>query len=458
MYDKKFCFCGRSKDFKKMMTFIVVVVLVILSQFVGNVHASTCHNNTCVENTYFSETLECVQCPSGKSSRAGAIFCSKCDTMYLLSTHCTFPVLGLILLGVFIITMMAVLYSFYRYRHRQEEIKRRLRIDLYRHKRLVKTKQTDISLLTSAWYLSEDEVRLDKKLASGASGDVWKGALRSNWVVAIKIVKTSNMNARRRKSSTTSSTHRRRRHSSLIDKQLQRGIKEGENTNKNSGWVFDIEEVHFLMRTRHERLVMFLGCGMIEEEPDSCFIVMEYMDCGSLDKPLWFPQNTENAWLLSWTQRVQILSDVAEALAYLHLIHKSIHQDIKSPNVLLERVVPKELESVDDSRIYHNITRRAKLADFNVSKIFSKSKKRQHVTALVKNESGAKARRAAHWIGSLQAGFKGTARWMAPELMARVGCPSPSVDIFSFGTCVCVCVCVCISIQLTLIQLYPKVF
>ena len=240
VYDKKFCFCGRSKDFKKMMTFIVVA-LVILSQFVGNVHASTCHNNTCVENTYFSETLECVQCPSGKSSRAGAIFCSKCDTMYLLSTHCTFPVLGLILLGVFIITMMAVLYSFYRYRHRQEEIKRRLRIDLYRHKRLVKTKQTDISLLTSAWYLSEDEVRLDKKIASGASGDVWKGALRSNWVVAIKKVKTSNMNARRRKSSATS-PHRRRRHSSLIDKQLQRGIKEGENTNKNSGWVFDIEE------------------------------------------------------------------------------------------------------------------------------------------------------------------------------------------------------------------------
>ena len=41
-----------------------------------------------------------------------------------------------------------------------------------------------------------------------------------------------------------------------------------------------------------------------------CFIVMEYMDCGSLDKPLWFSNDPKNLWLSPWTQRIQILADV----------------------------------------------------------------------------------------------------------------------------------------------------
>ena len=34
--------------------------------------------------------------------------------------------------------------------------------------------------------------------------------------------------------------------------------------------------------TRHERLVMFLGCGITED--GGCFLVTEFMDGGSLDR------------------------------------------------------------------------------------------------------------------------------------------------------------------------------
>ena len=99
--------------------------------------------------------------------------------------------------------------------------------------------------------------------------------------------------------------------------------------------LFHDDEIRFLMRTRHERLVMFLGCGLSED--GGCFLVTEFMDGGSLDRALWSGGN--NSLSTSWMQRIQILLDVADGLTYLHLVHKSVHQDLKSPNILLEKIV-----------------------------------------------------------------------------------------------------------------------
>jgi serine/threonine protein kinase len=131
----------------------------------------------------------------------------------------------------------------------------------------------------------------------------------------------------------------------------------------------------------------------------------------------------------SWIQRIQILLDVADALAYLHLIHKSIHQDLKSPNILLERVVSNDAATRSDKSVTH----RAKLADFGLSKIFQDGKKRLATREDMKNESSAKAIKAANWTGIKQKGFVGTPRWMAPEMMVGSVKIGPSVDIYSFG-------------------------
>ena len=88
----------------------------------------------------------------------------------------------------------------------------------------------------------------------------------------------------------------------------------------------------------------------------------EFMDGGSLDRALWAGGNASMS--TSWMQRIQILLDVSDGLGYLHLFHKSVHRDLKSPNILLERI------DGDD------ITHRAKIADFGLSKIFTSGKTR----------------------------------------------------------------------------------
>ena len=47
------------------------------------------------------------------------------------------------------------------------------------------------------------------------------------------------------------------------------------------------------------------------------FVVYEYMNGGSLDAWLW------NRPSRPWVQRLQILLDAANGLAYLHLMHKA---------------------------------------------------------------------------------------------------------------------------------------
>ena len=144
---------------------------------------------------------------------------------------------------------------------------------------------------------------------------------------------------------------------------------------------------------------MFLGCG--KDENGGCFLVTEFMDGGSLDRALWSGGN--NSLSTSWMQRIQILLDVADGLTYLHLVHKSVHQDLKSPNILLEKIVRND----DATRSDRSVTHRAKIADFGLSKIFTKGKERIGTT----KETGKSSRdaiSAANWISMNQRGFVGT--------------------------------------------------
>ena len=166
---------------------------------------------------------------------------------------------------------------------------------------------------------------------------------------------------------------------------------------------------------------MFLGCGISED--GDCFLVTEFMDGGSLDRALW-----GSTTATSWMQRIQILLDVADGLGYLHLYHKSVHQDLKSPNILLEKIVRND----DAARSDDTVTHRAKIADFGLSKIFTKGKMRIGTTQETK-KSSKKAIKSANWISMKREGFVGTPRWMAPEMMQTHTKLGPSADIYSFG-------------------------
>ena len=259
----------------------------------------------------------------------------------------------------------------------------------------MKAKQNDIRLLTSAWKLNPNEIHLEEKIASGAFGEVWRGALHDRWVVAIKMMRPDVGSQKLSNSKKQGSRSKSRNRTA---------------SRSRSRSIYSYDEVKFLIRTRHERLVMFLGCGIGEN--NECFLVSEFMDGGSLDRVLWGSSS------LPWMQRVQILLDVVDGLAYLHLMHKSVHRDVKSPNIMLEKKKDNKY--------------RAKLADFGLSKIFTKNKKRAALSEELKDSSSIKAIRAAHWMTRLK-GFVGTPRWMAPEMMDAEAEFGPSADIYSFG-------------------------
>jgi TPR repeat protein/Ran GTPase-activating protein (RanGAP) involved in mRNA processing and transport/predicted Ser/Thr protein kinase len=115
-------------------------------------------------------------------------------------------------------------------------------------------------------------------------------------------------------------------------------------------------------------------------------LVMEYMPKGSLYHVLHGKERLE------WPERMQIISDLAEGVAYLHQ-KKILHRDIKSLNVLL------------------NDQGRAKLTDFGLVQ--------------VKRESLMSTK-----------GAVGTVAWMPPESFQRRATYTEASDIYAFAvTC-----------------------
>lgn len=138
-----------------------------------------------------------------------------------------------------------------------------------------------------------DEGRL---IGSGGYGKVYRGTLRDGTLVAIKVLRT------------------------------QTG---------NSAKSFK-KECQVLKRIRHRNLIRIItACS----RPDFKAVVLPFMANGSLESHL-YPADAEAdaSGELSLVQRVNICSDVAEGMAYLH--HHSparvVHGDLKPSNVLLK--------------------------------------------------------------------------------------------------------------------------
>ncbi|KAI3811802.1 hypothetical protein L1987_21534 [Smallanthus sonchifolius] len=147
-----------------------------------------------------------------------------------------------------------------------------------------------------------------------------------------------------------------------------------------------VAEIATIGRLRHPNLVRLLGYCRRKGE---LFLVYDYMPNLSLDSLLF---NTNSGTVLTWKQRVKIITGVAEALAYLHeeWVEVIIHRDIKASNVLLDADL------------------NAKLGDFGLARFSN-------------NGNEAKTTHLA-----------GTLGYIAPEL-ARKGKATTATDIFAFG-------------------------
>ncbi|KAA3472226.1 L-type lectin-domain containing receptor kinase IV.2-like [Gossypium australe] len=146
-----------------------------------------------------------------------------------------------------------------------------------------------------------------------------------------------------------------------------------------------VAEIATIGRLRHPNLVRLLGYCRHKHE---LLLVYDYMPNGSLDKFLCHQPNS----ILTWTQRLKIIKDVASALFYLHQqwVKVIIHRDIKPANVLIDSDM------------------NARLGDFGLAKLcdLGNDPETSHVA--------------------------GTLGYMAPEL-ARTGKANTSTDIYAFG-------------------------
>ncbi|XP_072928022.1 mitogen-activated protein kinase kinase kinase 12, partial [Hemitrygon akajei] len=137
-------------------------------------------------------------------------------------------------------------------------------------------------------------------------------------------------------------------------------------------------EIKHLRKLKHPNIITFKG--VCTQAPCYC-IIMEYCAQGQLYEVLRAGRKVAPSLLVDWSM------GIAGGMNYLHL-HKIIHRDLKSPNMLI---------TSDDV---------VKISDFGTSKELSDK--------------------------STKMSFAGTVAWMAPEVI-RNEPVSEKVDIWSFG-------------------------
>ncbi|CAK7339502.1 unnamed protein product [Dovyalis caffra] len=149
------------------------------------------------------------------------------------------------------------------------------------------------------------------------------------------------------------------------------------------------KEIDLLNKINHSNLIRLSGVCFNDGQ---WYLVYEYAANGQLSD--WIYHSSNEGKFLNWTQRIQIASDVAKGLNYLHIFtnYPHVHKDIKSSNILL------------DSDL------RAKIANF----------------AMARSTDGMEGEFA------LTRHIVGTKGYMAPEYLEN-GLVSTKLDVYAFG-------------------------
>ena len=159
-------------------------------------------------------------------------------------------------------------------------------------------------------------------------------------------------------------------------------------------------EIVFMRTVRHKNIVLFIGAGK-SQPGDVPFLVMEYMERGSLKDVLY-----DLSIDVDYDRKLSFAMDSARGMNFLHTLEPPrIHRDLKSDNLLVSK---------------HWIV---KVADFGLGRAVVNDlsrKERQHMERENSTSSGhATLLPFLSKRGNLSFAGVGTARWRAPELTLR---------------------------------------
>ncbi|KAD7478589.1 hypothetical protein E3N88_01725 [Mikania micrantha] len=265
------------------------VTVYATAQCAESINQDVCQN--CMNKAYDRLTIDCLPSTEARFFDMGCFarysntsFFNDNQTMdftNVLKGHSSkAAIIAAAIAGVVLIILVLVLWSLYRSWKKSKKTEQ----DTTNFEGAVHYNYKDLQRAT-------DNFSQENILGKGGFGEVFKGVLDDNNVVAVKKL------------------------------HVQHGGVKGEFEN----------EVKLISNIHHRNLLRLLGWSI--EGSDYLILVLEYMPNGSLDQFLWGSKRGT----LNWNQRYEIIFGIARGLAHLHeeLHIKILHRDIKSSNILL---------------------------------------------------------------------------------------------------------------------------